>query len=418
MASLLSPRRSDPEIALHATVASTEQTQILPADADLPRVSWPVAAVGGAWLTALCGWIVVTGVTVLGWLAADSASFAGAMSVGTQLWLLTNGSGVQLGASTVTLVPWGATLGSAYLISRLAAFAARQSRAQPLASVAQVTAVMVLAYALPVAGATLMLDGVDPTVRGTVSVAAVVALSAAWGSCRGLGYHPTHGWPGWCRPLPRAVVGAQLAVVAAGAAALVTGLVLHLDRVVALTDSLNTGVVGGIALWLVQLAFVPNAVVWAASYTLGAGFSLGSGSVIALSESSHGLLPSVPLLGALPAAGAGDQTQLWWLGAGVLAGGVAAWLALRGRPAVRFDLAALVGGLAGLLSGLAFVALAWASGGDLGVARLAGLGPRLLPLLVLSTATMGLTGVLVGLGAGLLRRPVRAQADPSGPSAS
>jgi hypothetical protein len=80
---------------------------------------------------------------------------------------------------------------------------------------------------------------------------------------------------------------------------------------------------------------------------------------------------------------------------------------MRARPAARCDETSLVGGLSGLLAGLCLVALAWASGGDLGAQRLAGLGPRLLPLLVLSATTMGLAGMLVGLVLGLVRRRSR-----------
>ena len=70
---------------------------------------------------------------------------------------------------------------------------------------------------------------------------------------------------------------------------------------------------------------------------------------------------------------------------------------------MRFDASSLVGGLAGVLAGLVFVALGWAAGGDLGVVRLTGLGPRLLPLLVMAGTTMGLAGLLTGLVLGLLR---------------
>jgi hypothetical protein len=371
-----------------------------------PGLLWLASAVGTAWATALCGWIVLTGLTVLGWLAGDSGTFSQAMRVGSQLWLLANGAGARLGSTAVTLVPWAATVGVAVVLHRWAGFAARQSDRSPLAASLTVTAAMTAAYAVPVLGAALLLNG-TASLRQLLPVLALLALAAWWGACRGLGYRPTRSWPAWCRSLPRAVVGAQLALLAAGVGALATGLVLHAHRVVALTDSLHAGVVGGIAVSLVQLAFLPNAVLWAASYALGAGFTLGPGSVVSLTETSHGVLPSIPVLAALPAAGPGSSTHLWWLAAGVLAGGVAAWIVVRGRPAARCDETALVGGLSGLLAGLVFVALGWAGSGDLGMLRLSGLGPRLVPLLVLAPTSLGLAGLLVGLLLGLARRSPR-----------
>ena len=57
-----------------------------------------------------------------------------------------------------------------------------------------------------------------------------------------------------------------------------------------------------------------------------------------------------------------------------------------------------------MLAGLVFTGgAAWLSGGDLGDARLADLGPRIGPLLVMATSTLGLSGVLTGLVFGLRR---------------
>ena len=94
---------------------------------------------------------------------------------------------------------------------------------------------------------------------------------------------------------------------------------------------------GNVALLALQLAFAPNLIIWAASYALGAGFSLGSGALVAPAGTELGLLPAIPVFGALPEVGPAGTGQLWWLAGGVLAGVVAAVVVVLGRPAARFD---------------------------------------------------------------------------------
>jgi hypothetical protein len=60
-----------------------------------------------------------------------------------------------------------------------------------------------------------------------------------------------------------------------------------------------------------------------------------------------------------------------------------------------------------LLAGAVFAGLAWAASGDLGTLRLAGIGPRLFPLLVMAGTTMGLSGLITGLAFGLVTRSSR-----------
>jgi hypothetical protein len=188
-----------------------------------------------------------------------------------------------------------------------------------------------------------------------------------------------------------------------GAALLATGLVRHFGTVIALHTALDPGVGGSIALLLGQLAFVPSALVWATSYALGSGFVLGAGSMVAPPGTELGMLPGVPLLGALPRPGPGDPALLGLLASGVLAGAVAAAIVVRSRPAARFDASSLIGGLAAVLAAGLFVVMGWAAGGDLGATRLTGLGPRLLPLLVMAGTTMGLAGLLTGTVLGVAR---------------
>ena len=143
---------------------------------------------------------------------------------------------------------------------------------------------------------------------------------------------------------------------------------------------------------------------WSTSWVLGAGFTMGQGSIISPVQTQSGLLPSVPIFGALPANGTGG-TGLWWLVCGVIAGAVAAVVVALARRRARFDEVALVGGLAGVLSAGCLVVLVWLTGGDAGTDRLAGFGARILPLAVMSATTLGLSGLVTGLVIGLVRTP-------------
>jgi hypothetical protein len=364
-----------------------------------------MAIVGGA-ATALATWLLCAGVTVLGWLAAEPGTLGDALRIGTLLWLLSNGVGVRVGDIPITLVPWGATAAIALMISLFAAASARKVRADQRTGTGMISVVTVVTYLLSVL-VVAMLWGEPWHAPGRwAAVIAVLLVAAWWGSSRALRLRqveaPRRAWT-----IIRAVLAAQLVMLIAGAAVLVTGLWMQLKQVEALHQALQPGVAGGIALMLLQLAFAPNAMIWSASYALGSGFSVGAGSVVAPAATQLGMVPAIPLLGALPSPGPGDLTQLWWLAAGAVAGAIACCVLLRSRPVPRLDQASLAGGACGVLAGAVFAGLAWVASGDLGTLRLADIGPRLFPLLVMAGTTMGLSGLITGLALGLTARAGR-----------
>ena len=413
MASLLSPRRTEPAVVLRATEPSRPTPDDAPSETTGPRLGWGVTAVATGLLCALTCWLLVAGVAVVGWVTADPGTLVGALLVGTGLWLAGHGVAVPLGGLVVTLVPWGLAALMAVLLSRAAGYAARSARPDQRPRAVGVALVLVAAYAAPPLVVAALLGRVGAAPGHLAAVLAVLLAAALHGAGRALGTTWTDTWPAWARAVPRAVLTSQLVLLAAGASVLATGLARHLDRVTALHDGLAPGLAGGTALLVAQLALLPNALVWGGSYALGGGFTLGNGSLVSPSSTDLGVVPGLPLLGALPAEGPGPTAALWWLGAGVLAGAVAAWLVVRGRPRARFDEMSLVGGLAGVSGGLVFVVLAWATSGDLGTVRLTGLGPLLLPLLVMAVTTLGLAGMVTGLALGLLRR-ARREGDTAG----
>lgn len=415
MAPLIPPRRSrsrrrGPQahgtdgLELHATQLNADEPVDQVAEPRRHTIEWPVPAIVGGLATAVFGWLCWVGIALLGSVSTGAGTPGQAAGVGTDLWLMSNGVSAQIGTIPVTLIPWGATGLTALLIGRSARLAARLVSDDQVVGAGVISVVVLTSYLVPVLVVAVLLGQPWQAPAHWAAVIAVLAGAAAWGSSRELGQSLLPGWPAWLRSVPAAVLGTQLVMFTAGVAVLVTALWLHRDRVVALNQALDPGAAGGVALLVGQLAFAPNACVWAGSYALGAGFRLGTGSVVAPAGSDIGILPGLPLFGAMPATGPGSALLLWWLAAGVLAGAVAAWLVVRARPSARFDETSLVGGLSGLLGGLVFTGLGWAASGDLGTLRLADLGPRLQPLLVMAMTTMGLAGMLTGLLLGLVRR--------------
>lgn len=403
MASVLSTRRPRSDITLEAQDAGrSDQTPSVETSVS-PPLGWLLLALIGGLVTSAASWILSSGISVLGWLADEPGSLTDALRVGTRIWLLGNGVPAQIGQLPVTIVPLGATAISAFMLSRVAALAARRLSDDYVAGPAVVAVLATATYVAPVLGAGVFFGEPWRAPGHWAGVIALLWAASYVGARRAVNRQGDRRW-GAVRALTRAIIGAQLALLASGAAVLTTGLVLHLDRVDTLMNTLDAGVFGGIALILLQLAIAPNAIIWSASYALGAGFTLGRGSLVAPASTDLGVLPGIPILGALPSSGPGDQVQLWWLAAGVLAGAVAACLVIgRGRNS-RVDETALLGGLAGLLSGVVFTGLAWLSSGALGTVRLAEIGPRLLELLVMGGATLGLAGMVTGLILGLVSR--------------
>jgi len=190
------------------------------------------------------------------------------------------------------------------------------------------------------------------------------------------------------RPPVRAAVGGALRAGAAAVAlttlvsAVAVALLIAVNyaQIIRLYEALHTEVVGGIALTAGELAFVPNLVIWAASWFVGPGFAIGAGSHVSPLGTALGPVPTIPLLGALPTGDLafGFAGLLVPVVAGFLAGAATRPLLIRALDAADaphlpgFVVTALGGGVfGGLLLGL----LAAVSSGAAGPGRFQQVGP-------------------------------------------
>jgi hypothetical protein len=203
-------------------------------------------------------------------------------------------------------------------------------------------------------------------------------------------------------------VGAVGVVFAASAVVLAVLIGASYAQVISLYEGLHAGPLGGLALTLGQLSFMPNLVIWVASWLIGPGFAIGVGSAVSPLGTTLGPLPAIPVLGALPTA------DLAFGFAGLLVPVVAGFLVgalVYPRLARELDvdnsalwiLGAGVG--SGVVAGALFGLLAWFSGGAAGPGRLEQVGPD--PLSVAAFAALEVAiATTLGLAAAARRRTV------------
>lgn len=374
---------------------------------DLRLVPWHVATIGGALLVAVAGWFLIAGAVAIGWLAAPDAGFVSALRLGTRLWVLANGGAATVGEVTVSIVPLGLSLLIVLLATGAVSFACQQASRDERLSTQQgwrITGLFTAVYVAAVVGTALLVGQSALLWRAALGAAVIAGASSALMTLRASGHELLASWPMWAKSVPKAAGAALLIVLIGAGIALTTGLLLAKDRVVELHDALAPGVAGGILLLLLQLAYLPNFLAWCASWTLGAGFAIGTETVVAPSDNQLGLLPSLPVFAAVPPAGPGTWPMLWWLLVGVVAGAVAALIVVRARPQARYDETALVGGLAGVAAGLLVLCCCALSNGSIGIERMTELGARLGVLAVLAPTLLGVSGLVAGLVLGLAWR--------------
>lgn len=377
---------------------------------------WYVAAVLGPIAVLLAGWLILAALGAVGWLTSPEADLGPALALATRFLVLAHGAPLEIGGLPVSIIPLGITATLILLAVPVAAFAARHAAGQSAdpddtgklwvdgeALTLKVGGTFAGVYTVAVAilmGALGVLS-----LRGLIGALAVGVVAGLWGAAHGVGFDPTDAWPEWLRSVPRAMGAALLLVLAGGAAVLVVALWAGRDRVGEIVTNLDGGAGGLVLLVALHLAYLPNLILACVSWMLGAGVTVGDGSLITLTSSEAGLLPAVPIFGIVPPPDGGSAAHLWWLAVGAVAGAIAALVVTLARPRARFDETALVGALAGVLAG-GFAVVACAIGsGSLGSDRLAFVGARLLELAIFAPTLLGLSGMAVGLVLGLLRRP-------------
>ncbi|MDP9221154.1 MAG: DUF6350 family protein, partial [Actinomycetota bacterium] len=178
----------------------------------------------------------------------------------------------------------------------------------------------------------------------------------------------------------------------AGLAAVLVAVGTNSDRVLALHQALQPGAFGGAVLLVGQLGYLPDLAAWAVSWLAGPGFAVGAGTMVSAGQVQLGVLPVVPVFGALPA----EPLAAGWAVAAVVAvpvvcGGVAGWLSARRADDDDLGLAsrlldAVAAAVAAALLLALFVAL---SAGPIGPGRLSHVGASALvvaPFLALELA--------------------------------
>jgi hypothetical protein len=96
--------------------------------------------------------------------------------------------------------------------------------------------------------------------------------------------------------------GSRIIALLLGASSIILGicLLLNISMVENLTIALQPGIFGGLLLLLLNILYLPNAVVATLAYFSGVGFAVGSGTLVSPLSFRLNTLPAMPLLGALP----------------------------------------------------------------------------------------------------------------------
>lgn len=384
----------------------------------LPMPLWlqgVVEAIQAILISAVLTLVTVFGVWATGglgtWPVEEVARLAG------KVWLLAHGVPLQLSlasvtaegaaqsvAGTLSFVPLGLTLIPVLLAWRAGRRLARASYAdtlwQGLAGAAGAYAAFSFATAfvcrtpeigVGMVGATLIpllpvgIGLVAGARREAGSWARLIGVDAVDWIARTGQYSRWAGSYAWA--VLRAGFVAVVGALGLSAALLAVDLFGHWAEAVTVYEGVGADAVGGAAMTLGQLGYLPHLVVWTLGWASGAGVTLGTGSTAGALATAVGPLPPVPVLAAIPTGPLvfGPAALVIPVLAGLLAGWwfvregedhFDEWLSIKVRarwfsaPVSAIVLGALVGMVAGALAGV----LAWLTSGSVGVGRFTELG--------------------------------------------
>jgi len=386
--------------------------------------SRPMLIAGGlaALAAAGAGLAVLVTLCLFAWITAPHVGFGGGLASVLRdaglLWLVAHHVEVTVrGVGLIGLLPLGLVLLPCVLLERAGRWMTHEGHVTRLRHVAYAALAIACPYALFTAAVAVgsRTATVSPDLIQAIGWGFLVALVASgFGAAHGLA--PWRKLAGLLPARPRSVVLGMLAAIglmtALGALLDAVSLSLHLHAYQAAVNSLSPGIFGSALLLLAELAYLPNAVIWAIAYSLGPGFSFGVGTAVSPSGSALGAIPAFPMLAGMP-AGSGAAFPAWLgffiLATPYLAGVLAGLMTIRIAPTPFLEGAPLWGLLTGSLTGIVVGVLARVSGGPLGTGRLASVGPGGVQAGLVAVLEVGVTAALVAGAANwfLLRRHIK-----------
>jgi hypothetical protein len=391
-----------------------------------PRRPLIVTGSIAACAAAASGLAVLVTLTAIGWITAPhvgiGSGLGGVLRTSALLWLVAHHVGFAVrGAGRIGLLPLGLVLLPGALLALAGRWVVRAGSVTRLRHVGYAAIALAFPYAL-LAAALALASGtavVAPSLWQAVAASFLLALVAGGlGAARGLA--PWRKLAGLMPARPRSIMlgalGAAAILAATGAALAGVSLALHLAEVKAASDALAPGLGGAALLLLAQIAYVPNAIIWAVAYVVGPGFAFGAGTVVAPTGSALGAVPVFPMLAALPSGprpGGPAWVPVLVLAMPYLAGVFAGVVTVRIAPTPLIEAAPLWGFAAGTATGvLAGLGAAFA-GGPLGHGRLAVVGPPGLQVGVVAVLEMGVTAALSAAAANwlILRKATRSRTE-------
>ncbi|KGN33018.1 hypothetical protein N802_16090 [Knoellia sinensis KCTC 19936] len=400
-------------------------------DADgerMPRASWlpdPARDVLIGVVTGLLSLLVVLVPTVLGWMLdpRPAASFAEPLGAGASLWLLVQGAHLGSGAMVIAFLPlvlgalavWGAARGASRALATADVDDAWWADLLPR-SVAGVAVRWWIGYAVAVGLASaLTLAGSLPLrwpslaapLVAVPGLALIVALRRLAREAEIIGPRlEARVLPDVVRRAARPALRGLIVVLGVALSIVLAAIALKWDSVTNLQSEIGGGVLGGVLLVAVQAASLPNLALWVVGLLAGPGFSVVDGAHTSVAGTTSGLMPLVPVFGAMPQPGTYPWPVRLLVLVPVLIGAfigrrsltsVARLSSLRTKASVAAVACVLVAGAVGVLDAI--------GGGSLGAYRLGDIGtPALWTSVVLGAELLVGALAVVAWDAWRLRR--------------
>lgn len=374
--------------------AATETRRVITPVPRAPRMpsDWLRSTLAGA-EGAILSWLSVVVPAIATYVATAAApalgdlSAVGAARGATTLWFLGHGGTAAsvLDEGVITLAPLGLSLLSILLVYG----AARRMRLRTAASGGFAVAGFLL-----VAGVLLAVaDGEGARWRALLGAVVVACLGVVPALVRG--EVPAPRWltrlrsalPAWATAGLRGAAWAVGGLLALGTLAVVVALVQGFAHIREIHEALSPDAVSGIVLVLLQLAYLPTAVVWAVAWLAGPGFVVGAGTHYAPTGVESAPLPLVPMLGALP--GTGVLPLGWVVGLVALVGAGVAVLLQRRHAQGRLLHALGAAAVTGVVTAGCTALVVGAAAGGVGPGRMQELGAQPWPVAGMVLAEVG-----------------------------